>query len=488
MLAELHEVMAVGDFLPDILRWIEMVAALVDIAQMHRLADFDRAIVRLFLAGDQLEQRGLARAIGADHADDAARRQAEGEVFEQDLVAERLGQAVRLDHLAAQTFGRLDQDLRLARRAVFLLFDQFVERADTRLGLGLAGLGTLPDPGQLVLDRLLTALVLARFLFESLGLFLQIGGVIAFIDEVARAIELEDPVHHIVQEVAVMGDEDDVAGIIDQMLFQPGDAFGVEMVGRLIEQQDVRLFQQQTGQRHAALFTAGQLGDGRIAGRAAQRFHRQLQMAVERPAVDRIDLFLQRAHFFHERIEIGILGRIAHQRADLVETIDKVRNGANAVHDVFLHRLALIEVRLLRQIADGDILARPCLAGEFLVDARHDLHQRGLAGAVWPDDADLGILIELQIDIAERGLGRPGEGLGHVLHDEAVLGGHVRCFRSIVIPVEAGISARLTLECGEIPVFAGMTLVNRIRCQIAPCRVRFNHPWQEPCTPIHRSP
>ncbi len=44
-----------------------------------------------------------------------------------------------------------------------------------------------------------------------------------------------------------MGDEDDVARIIDQMLFQPLDAFGIEMVGRLVEQQDARFFEQQFG-------------------------------------------------------------------------------------------------------------------------------------------------------------------------------------------------------------------------------------------------
>ncbi len=53
-----------------------------------------------------------------------------------------------------------------------------------------------------------------------------------------------------------MGDEDDVARIIDQVLFQPLDAFGIEVVGRLVEQQDVGLFEQQLGQRDAALLAA----------------------------------------------------------------------------------------------------------------------------------------------------------------------------------------------------------------------------------------
>ena len=55
---------------------VERVAALVDIAEEHGLADPDRAGVGLFLAGDQAEQRRLARAVRTDDADDAARRAA----------------------------------------------------------------------------------------------------------------------------------------------------------------------------------------------------------------------------------------------------------------------------------------------------------------------------------------------------------------------------------------------------------------------------
>jgi hypothetical protein len=46
-----------------------------------------------------------------------------------------------LDHLAAKALGHLDDDLRLADRTVFLRVLQFLELADTRLGLGLAAAG-----------------------------------------------------------------------------------------------------------------------------------------------------------------------------------------------------------------------------------------------------------------------------------------------------------------------------------------------------------
>ena len=53
-----------------------------------------------------------------------------------------------------------------------------------------------------------------------------------------------------------MGDDHDRAGKVTQRPFEPGDAFRVQMVGRLIEQQQVRLFQQQPAQRDPATLTA----------------------------------------------------------------------------------------------------------------------------------------------------------------------------------------------------------------------------------------
>ncbi len=79
---------------------------------MHALADLDGALVGLFLAGDHAEQRGLAGAVRADDADDAAGRQFEGEVVDQQIVAEALGEVVEVDHVLAEPLGHRNGDLR----------------------------------------------------------------------------------------------------------------------------------------------------------------------------------------------------------------------------------------------------------------------------------------------------------------------------------------------------------------------------------------
>ena len=81
------------------------VARLVDIAEMHRLADLDGAAVGLFLPGDHAEQRGLAGAVRADDADDAAWRQLEGEIVDQQIVAKTFAQMIEVDDVLAEPLG-----------------------------------------------------------------------------------------------------------------------------------------------------------------------------------------------------------------------------------------------------------------------------------------------------------------------------------------------------------------------------------------------
>ncbi len=54
-----------------------------------------------------------------------------------------------------------------------------------------------------------------------------------------------------------MGDRDDRAGVILQVMFEPGHRFGIEMVGRLVEQQNIRFLQKQAAHRDTAALAAG---------------------------------------------------------------------------------------------------------------------------------------------------------------------------------------------------------------------------------------
>src|SRR3546814_3974678 len=68
---------------------------------------------------------------------------------------------------------------------------------------------------------------------------------------------MEDRGRHLVQQVTVMADHDQGLGIGLEVAFQPDRGLQVEMVGRLVEQQQLRLLEQHRGQRHTHPPAAG---------------------------------------------------------------------------------------------------------------------------------------------------------------------------------------------------------------------------------------
>src|SRR6516165_3644546 len=153
------------------------------------------------------------------------------------------------------------------------LLQQFLVALVARLGLGLAGARRSRDPFLLAGERALARFLLAAFLLQPLLLLHQPGRVIALVGNAAAAVELEDPAGDVVEEVAVVGDDQDRAWIVAQVALEPRHRLGVEMVGRLVEQQKLGLLEEQPAQRDAATLAAGEFGDVGVVGRAAQRVH-----------------------------------------------------------------------------------------------------------------------------------------------------------------------------------------------------------------------
>ncbi len=188
------------------------------------------------------------------------------------------------------------------------------------------------------------------------------------------------------------------------------------MVGRLVEEEKVRLFEKQPAQRHPPALTAGQLFHHGVVGRAAQRVHRLVDLGVEIPQPLGLDLVLQLGHLVGGFV--GIIG------GELVVAVDDRLLRRQALHHVFAHGFCRIELRLLRQIADAGARRRPGLPGILGVEPGHDAKQRRFAGTVDAKDADLGVGIEGQVDVLQD-LAVGGIGLGQTLHVIDELTGHL---------------------------------------------------------------
>ena len=81
------------------------------------------------------------------------------------------------------------------------------------------------------------------------------------------AIELEDPLGNIVEEVAIVRYRDHCARIFLKIALEPSDRFCIQMIGRFIKEQHVRSGQQQTTQCDAALLAPREGGDLRLPWR-----------------------------------------------------------------------------------------------------------------------------------------------------------------------------------------------------------------------------
>ncbi len=216
------------------------------------------------------------------------------------------------------------------------------------------------------------------------------------------------------------------------------------MVGRLVQQQHVGAGQQQAAQRDPAPLAARELAHVGIARRAAQRVHRDLDLALDVPGVGVVDLLLQLRLLCQQRVEVGV--RIGHGVRDVLELLQQRRRRAHAFHDVAQHVLRGIELRLLLQEPDGDAVRRPGLAGEILVDAGHDAQQGRLAGAVMAEHADLGARQERQPDVLQD-LPAARIDLGQALHDiDVLVGSHF-----IDIPCFSASGAVARQMCGPRP-------------------------------------
>src|SRR5690554_914005 len=115
---------------------------------------------------------------------------------------------------------------------------------------GTSGLDTLAYPGLFLGELLVELGVLSRLDFELMGFLLLILVVVARVAPQPPTVQLQNCRGQLGQESPIVGDEQYRPIEGQQLLLQPGDGIEVQVVGRLIEQQQVGLGHQRPGQCH----------------------------------------------------------------------------------------------------------------------------------------------------------------------------------------------------------------------------------------------
>ena len=192
-----------------------------------------------------------------------------------------------------------------------------------------------------------------------------------------------------------MRDDDDRVREVGEEVLEPVDRRHIEMVRRLVEQEDVGVAEERLREQHADLLLRRELGHHELVLvlRDAEAVEEARRVRLRVPAVHlrELRLELRRLHAVLLR-EI----RLRVERILLVHDLDEARI---AHHDRAQH-LILVE-RVVILLEDREALAWRDLhhAARRLELTGEQAQERGLAGAVRADDAVAVARRELEVDI-----------------------------------------------------------------------------------------
>src|SRR5207302_135086 len=220
-------------------------------AQLHR------AGIRGKRSEDHANEGGFAGAVRADEPDAIAPQDADREPLDERALVEALRDLAELgDELAralARIHAQLDVAEALAPRGP--LNSQPLEPLYATLVAGAPRFDALADPNLLLLPELVEASPRGLLGAELLILARFVGAEVSRVRAQHAPIQLDDARRDAVEKRAVMGDHDG-GRHFEQQLLEPLDAGNVEMVRRLIEQQQVGLQGERERQRRALALAA----------------------------------------------------------------------------------------------------------------------------------------------------------------------------------------------------------------------------------------
>ena len=221
------------------------------------------------------------------------------------------------------------------------------------------------------------------------GALVAVGGIAAREAlEPAAGRQLVDAIDDGVEEAAVVRDHEQGAVVRAEEPLEPGEAVGVEVVGRLVEQQHLRVLQQRRGQQRAGLLAAREPRERAVAGQVVDR----------EPVPDLVGAGLGGPGVRGLGALEGV--RVAVEVAGLAERGERLAGLPERVVEQRVER-RVARGRLLRQVADAR--GRRDRSAVGVLAARQQAQQRRLARAVGADEAGSLAGVEGQREPIEEG-------------------------------------------------------------------------------------
>ena len=282
---------------------------------------------------------------------------------------------------------------------------QVAELALAPLGLGGAlAAHVLLDEGLLLADQVL--LLQPRLVVGGVALLLQLDvlRVVAGVAHQLPTLQLDDRFDGVLQEAPVVADHHHRARGLADVLLDPLDPRQVEVVGRLVEQEEVVPAGECAGHRRAALLTAGEGARLALPERLdeADPSHHHLDPPLDLPAAELFDAFGEAPVLGHQPLERRAL-RPGHLLGDPLQPFDRLAGALHPPLDVLAHGDAGIELGALGDVAEVGALADDDPAPVRRGEPFDQPEEGGLTAAVAAYDPHLLTGVDLQV--------RPGEHL-----------------------------------------------------------------------------
>ena len=292
-------------------------------------------------AGEDLHERGLASAVGADERHVLAAVELEVDVAVDVLVAVGLGDALQAhDHIAGARWVReLKVDVLVALgQDDELLFD-LLDLADALLSLGSLGglVAELVNEDLHMGDVALLGGALGAHLLQVVLALLEVAAVVAGVGGHAAVFESGDMVDAGVHKGAVVADDEDGAVVVGDKATQPLDAFEVQVVSGLVQKQQVGMAQKELGERDAHLPAARELGAWalKVSDLKAQAGQDLAGVALELVAAQVLKAVLDLAVLIEECVDVlALLGELGDLGLQLVGALAHAADFLGSGHDL----------------------------------------------------------------------------------------------------------------------------------------------------------
>ena len=317
------------------------------------------------------------------------------DIREDALIAKGLADTLHLHGIVARAWGGWEAE---ADSGGIDLIDldqlELLKHTHTALhlvGLGVCALEALNEVSRLG-DELLLLLVGLHLLLATLSTQALVLGVVHLIVVEAAHGDLEGTRGDVVDEGAVVADDDDRLPRLDEEVLKPLDRLNVEVIRRLVEEKDIGLLQEELCQldTHTPAPTELARLSREVASLEAKTEERQLDSLVVVDLFDSVVLLTQRRHLLDDRhilgtivVGAGIEGfvELLHTGCHLVDVAEGLlsflEDGAPVFGEEVLGKVGHLHTR-------GDV----DLPAGRLARTAEDLQQGALTGTILPHEGD----------------------------------------------------------------------------------------------------